>query len=384
MAIVNNSANMDLPIPAVGLEPGPQYAADVNNCLTIIDSHDHSPGLGVPITPAGMNINIDLSMANNNLTNIRSLRITSQSSPIAGVLDVNALYDVLGDLWFTDGAGNQFPITANGGVAGTPGSITGLTPPASASYVSANQTFVWESNTLTPANMDAASYILRNLVANSKGLTLSPPNAMGADYTLILPALPSLGTTKIVTLDSTGAFAATLAPDEVTIKTVSNQLVAQTTALVDGITLQSASNVISVRNGDREHSWELNGPYADLSYPLDNIDAIFFAPYNITITSVWIYNGTTGSGGTTEFNLLVATSGGSFATILSTTGKITSAAASNIWTDSGSIIGIQTGVTKPVISTSAITAGQAIKWTLMTSMSGAPTDARIRIYYKQS
>lgn len=384
MSVTNSSANMLLPIPAVGLELGPQYAIDINDCMTLIDAHDHTPGSGVQITPAGMNINIDLSMGGNNLTTIRSLRLSSQSSPLVGVLDINCVYDVLGDLYFTDGVGNQVRITQGGGVAGTPGSISGLVAPASASYVSANQTFVWQSDTLTPANMDAASYIFRNLSANSKGLTLSPPAAMGADYTLTLPALPAAATNKIVRLDSTGAFTASLTPDESTIKTVSNQLVAQSDALVDGVTLQSISNVMSVRRGDREHSWELNGPYSGLSFPLSNIDSIFFAPYNITITAVWIYNGTVGASGITEFDLKVASPSGSFTTILTTTGKIASTAASNIWTDSGSVVGAQTGVTKPVLLTTAISAGQAIRWDLITSMATPATDARIRIFYKQS
>lgn len=132
-----------------------------------------------------------------------------------------------------------------------------------------------------------------------------------------------------------------------------------------------------------ENSWELNGTYSSLTFPLLDIDAIFLAPYTINIDSVWIYNGNAGSGGTTEFDLKVANPGGVFSTILSTTGKITSAAAASIWTDSGSVVGAQTGVTKPVVSTAVITAGQAVKWDLLTSMTGSPTDARIRIYYSK-
>jgi hypothetical protein len=139
----------------------------------------------------------------------------------------------------------------------------------------------------------------------------------------------------------------------------------------------------NIPNIEREHFFELNGNYPSLSFPLLNIDAIFFAPYALTITSVWIYNGDAGASGTTEYDLKVASSGGAFSSILSTTGKITSAAAAGVWTDSGSVIAAQTGVTKPVISVANISAGQAIKWDLIQSMTGSATDARIRIFYKQ-
>lgn len=382
MAFTNSSANMLLPIPAVGIQLGPQYASDVNNCLTILDAHDHTPGLGVPITPAGMNINVDLTIGGNNLTNILSSRYSSQNTPLAGASDLNAAYAVLGDLYFNDGVGNQVRITQNGGVVGTPGSITGMTGGANVAYVSATQTFVFQSAALTSGNIDGASFNLRNLVANSNALTLSPPAAMGSDYTITLPALPNAQ--KFLTLDAAGTMVASWVPDYSSIIVTSNVLSASASALVDGVTLQSSSNIISVRNGDREHNWELNGPYPSLTFPLNNIDAIFFAPYNITITSVWIYNGDAGTSGTTEFDLKVKSPGGSYASILSTTGKITSAATADIYTDSGSVVTAQTGVTKPVLSTTAITAGQAIKFDLITSMTGTATDARIRIYYKQS
>lgn len=136
-------------------------------------------------------------------------------------------------------------------------------------------------------------------------------------------------------------------------------------------------------NKSVEHNWELNGEYPGLTFPLLNIDAPFLAPYDVTIDSVWIYNGVAGASGTTEFDLKVKSPGGAYATILSTTGKIDSTAASDIYTDSGSVIGVQTGVTKPVLSTTTILAGQMVKWDLIQSMASPAADARIRIYWKK-
>lgn len=201
----NLSSNMNLPVPGVGTEAGPQYALDINNCLTIIDGHDHTPGSGVQLTPASLDINAELTINSNNLTDARSVRFAPQGAPLAEVTDLGCIYESGVDLYYNDGAGNQIRITQSGGIAGTPGSIANLVPPASASYVSANDTFVWQSDALTPANMDGASYILRNLTASSFGLTLSPPT-IASDYTITLPQLPL--TTLPLSISASGAMAA--------------------------------------------------------------------------------------------------------------------------------------------------------------------------------
>lgn len=211
---------MNMPIPAVGIDPGPDWATNLNNCLTIVDSHDHSTGSGVPITPSGMNISSDLTFGGNNAIGLRSVRLNIQGSPLAGAQDLNCLYDSGVDLYFNDGNGNQIRITQSGGVAGTPGSIANLVPPASASYVSANQTFVWQSDANTSANLDAGSVIFRNVTASSHGITMSAPIALGSDYTLTLPALPS--SQKIMTLDNAGLISAPYTVDNSTLTIVAN------------------------------------------------------------------------------------------------------------------------------------------------------------------
>lgn len=192
---------MNLTIPGVGTEPGPQYASDVNSSLTIIDQHDHSVGKGVQVTPSGLNINADLSIGINNLTDARTIRFFPLLSDPALPADLGVLYEVGVDLYYKDGAGNAIRITQGGSVAGSTGTITGLpSGTASASFVAG--TFVFQAATLTGANIDGASYILRNNVASSKALTLSPPNAMAADYNLALPSLPAQ--TNVMTLDVSG------------------------------------------------------------------------------------------------------------------------------------------------------------------------------------
>jgi hypothetical protein len=218
----NLSSNMNLPIPQVGNEAGPQYATDINNCLTLLDQHNHTPGYGAQVPSAGIDINSDLSFNSNNLTDARSLRLDINASPLSDSSDLACLYASGVDLYFNDAAGNQIRITQSGGIAGTPGSISNLTSPASAAYVSASHTFVWESDANTPANMDGASILIRNLSANSKALTLAPPNAMAVDYTITLPVLPA--STKIMALDASGNMSAPYSVDNSTINISTNTI----------------------------------------------------------------------------------------------------------------------------------------------------------------
>ncbi len=194
------SPNMNLPIPVVGVDPGPDYASNVNSSLSAIDSHSHTPGSGVLITPAAIDINSDFTFSNNNATNLLSARFFSNSTPLSDPSDINSIYVSLGDLYYNDAAGNQVRMTNGGSVAGPFGTITGLpSGTASAAYISG--TFVFQEATLTAANIDAGSYIFRNNIPSSFGLTLQPPNPIGADYSVTLPPPNTLGGLGILTYD---------------------------------------------------------------------------------------------------------------------------------------------------------------------------------------
>ena len=205
MANTYTSTNMNLVIPVVGTDPGPDWASNLNISLTTIDSHDHSTGKGVQITPTGLNISSDLTFQGNNATNLKSSRYNSQSAVLTGPSDLGCLYNVNGDLYYNDGSANNIRITQSGGVAGTPGSISNLTSPASAAYVSGSQTFVWQSAANTAATMDAGSLIIRNLTASSYGITLQAPT-LASNYNVTLPSLPA--SQAVLEIDSSGNISA--------------------------------------------------------------------------------------------------------------------------------------------------------------------------------
>ncbi len=219
MADFLNSTNMNLPVPVIGVDPGPDYASNLNASLTLIDSHDHSPGKGVPVTPSGLNISSDLTFAGNNAVVLRSVRFLPQSVALALPADIGCLYEVANDLYYNDGNGTQIRITQSGSVTGSSGTITGL-PSGTASAAYSTGTFTFNSATNTGANMSIASLILRNGTAGSQTLTLAPPAAMGSSYVVVLPSLPAM--TNLVTLDASGNLAAATNVDNVTIEISSN------------------------------------------------------------------------------------------------------------------------------------------------------------------
>lgn len=192
------SPNMSLPVPVVGVDPGPQYASDINSALTIIDAHSHAAGSGVLITPAAININSALTLNNNLLTSIQALTLVAQSTD-AGIYSI---FSKGVDFYLTDGNSNVIRLTQSGSIAGSTGTITGL-PSGTASASFAASTFTFQSATNTAASVDGRDHIFRLSTASSNALTLSPPAGLsGGSYQLYLPTIPA--STSFITVDSSG------------------------------------------------------------------------------------------------------------------------------------------------------------------------------------
>jgi hypothetical protein len=181
------SPNMQLIVPSPSVDPGPDWANNLNASLGIIDQHNHSPGSGVQITPAGLNISSDLPFNTNNATGLRSVRFNPQTVPLALASDIGCLYESGVDLWYNDGAGNQIRMTTLGSVNGSAGTITGL-PSGTASATYSAGTFTFQSATLTPANFSVGPITIGQNVSGSKTITISPTTGQAANYNLFLPA----------------------------------------------------------------------------------------------------------------------------------------------------------------------------------------------------
>jgi len=220
--------NMNLIVPTAGQEPGTTYATDINSSLSLIDAHDHTPGNGVQITPAGLNINTDLTLNSNSLTDATSIVFTASVSALTTPMSLSVApggeSPQQQDLWFTPDTGVPIQITKNGQVNVVASSIDGETYAAGTFYWTQAQ----DSLPTTPANFDIGSVTIRpNTALTTNGVVLGPPSGISSQYNVQLPLLPA--SQKIMTLDSSGNMSAPYT--------------------VDGSTITISSNVIGVPAG---------------------------------------------------------------------------------------------------------------------------------------
>jgi hypothetical protein len=185
---------MALVIPVPTQELGPNWAYDWNASLTILDGHSHVAGSGVFITPAAININANLAMNDFFLAMTGAVVFLPQNSTPPN----DSLYVLGVDLHFIDGNGNDIPLTAGGVVNATSSGISSGT--ATAQFIGGM--LVVDSAPLTPANIQAGSYLMGNNVASSNFVTLQPQNPIASSYSLTLPIIPAVF--SVMTLDIAG------------------------------------------------------------------------------------------------------------------------------------------------------------------------------------
>jgi len=143
----------------------------------------------------------------------------------------------------------------------------------------------------------------------------------------------------------------------------------------------AVSNFISLYQHS-EKQFFINGPYGIATVPATALDGLTFFQFDAEIIDVWAFHIISGSSGTTELDVKVATLGGSFASIFSTTPKFTSSAANNSWVDSSGVVAPGTGVTAPVLSITNVNAGQALRFDLLQKQGGDPQNCGIVIHYR--
>lgn len=207
------SPNMNLSIPTVGVTTGPQWAADINIDLSLLDLHDHSSGKGVPITPAGMNISSDLSFGSNNATLVRSVVLTT----LSGTPSSTSLYTNGTDLYYKDSNGNAIRLTASGSPNSGAGNISGLpsTPSGGAgiAWVNASGTFQLLNDASGPAHIDAADLIMRYTgsypTPSGNYIALQAPTTLTTGYAVTFPATLPETSGALYTLSTAGTLSYT-------------------------------------------------------------------------------------------------------------------------------------------------------------------------------
>ncbi len=193
------SPNMSLPVSTIGTDSGLIWEQNLNTSLGLIDAHDHTPGRGVPITPAALNITSDLDFQGHSATNIYGLFFSGSASSSA----TGALYTApssgggINDLFYNDFAGNVIQITKAGGVDSIASSIPGE------SYAGGTFTWVQGAVSTTPANFDIGSVTIRpNTAGTTNGVVISANAAIASQYNFVLPLLPV--STSFMAIDSSG------------------------------------------------------------------------------------------------------------------------------------------------------------------------------------
>jgi hypothetical protein len=216
------SPNMNLVVPSVGAEPGPQYATDINNSLTLIDQHDHSPGKGVQITPAGMNINATLTFNGNAATSLLYSSFIAGSSPSTALMSLSVSpVSGIDELWYTDNNGIQTQITSNGSVHATLASLPGL----SYNVIAANAWNFYQVGTPSiPASLYVQSLFLQTPTSSFNTELIAPTTG---NYAISLPAPMTEGDPGVpnfVTMDNTGQQQNTYYLDNVTLNVNGNKI----------------------------------------------------------------------------------------------------------------------------------------------------------------
>lgn len=235
------SPNMGLVVPTIGVDPGPDWATNVNADLSILDGHDHSPGSGVQITPSGININTDLAFNDNNVTLVRSVRFSPQGSTLSGALDLNCVYVSGVDLYYNDGNGNKVKITSGGTVNATSSGIVSGT--ATAGFVA--NVLVVDQAVNTPANIQAGSILLGNNTAGSNFVTLSPPNPVTSSYTITLPILPA--SNLPMSIDNSGNItAAQISTAQIANLAVTDAKIADATITLDKLAVRATGTTVGI------------------------------------------------------------------------------------------------------------------------------------------
>jgi hypothetical protein len=224
---VTQTSNMGLTVPVTGVDPGPDWANQINNSLKLIDAHDHSSGKGVKITQDGINITNDFSVQTNNLTGVKGLAFQSQTSNSSLT---NTLYCLSGNLYYNDANGAQIQLTASGAIAAAAGNITTLSAPAAVVYASGLFDFLQNNTTSTEANIKFSSLVFKNNgsfpLPPTNGLVIKSPASIPTPYVLTLPSAAAGASGSLLTSDASGNLS------------YSN---------VDNATLQASSGVLSVK-----------------------------------------------------------------------------------------------------------------------------------------
>lgn len=198
------TAQMGLTLPTVGVTSDATGNQNYIDNFSVIDVHDHSAGKGIPVPTAGLNINADLSFSAFKSFNVGLSQFTNLSGDPTAASNKPAIYVKSGELYFLDNNSNVVQLTNLGSVAGTSGSIGGLSSPATAQF--STNTFTWNTNGTSLAKMKHADILLYPVLTGATNFATIKVSNTVTSYTITLPdAAP--GSTAYLSMTSGGVIA---------------------------------------------------------------------------------------------------------------------------------------------------------------------------------
>jgi hypothetical protein len=205
MANVITTPNMNLPNPVPGVDPGIDYANNIQSCFNQIDQHNHTSGQGVQVPSGGLNINADLPFIGNNATLLRSARFSAQVSPLALASDIGCVYVSGVDLYYNDVNGNQVRLTSGGSVNAT---ASGISDGSGNSAAFSAGVLVVGNTSTAPDNIQCGSVLFGNSGTPSSGYVTVSPVSATSSYALTLPTIP--GANSFMQLSTSGVMTASI------------------------------------------------------------------------------------------------------------------------------------------------------------------------------
>lgn len=163
------------------------WGGELNSSLDQVDSHDHSPGKGVRLTPASLNINSDLDFGGNDAIDLSSVQLNNQASLTASL----AIYPKGGNLFWNNNAG--FPVQITDGVGLRIQAVTG------------SNAFAFQSLSSTSSSISAAttSSFFEVNISTNKAITLPSSSAVPLGRALYF-ANDRFSQTSKVTINTVG------------------------------------------------------------------------------------------------------------------------------------------------------------------------------------
>lgn len=235
--------DLGITLPTVGVTAGPDWATSLNTALTSIIAV-----LETKVTPAGMDINADLSFRSGSTsymaTDVKALEFTNQDSTLAAGTYPTTMFSCDGDgeLYYNDNAGRQIQVTSNGAVnVSSAGGITGGGYGSNSVEVNWNGSTKYSMRTGAAAD-DYASVHVNDVLLNDGSahtITVAAPS-ISADYTLTLPTAVPAGNGTIVQMATTGALSA-------------SNTVASLTTNSGGITAAAGQDIAVSTTGKYKH-----------------------------------------------------------------------------------------------------------------------------------